>query len=151
MYTKQEESKQKQAFWTAFGQYMKPILSADCEYVNWINYKTGIPGIFFRMNAGHKQASIAIELTQADIELQASYYEQLQGLKQVLQETLGEEWQWQPLTEDDYGKTISRITTQIHNVNIARQEDWPLLITFFKHRIIALDSFWSMAKYGFER
>ena len=151
MYTKQEESKQKQAFWTAFGQYMKPILSADCESVNWINYKTGIPGIYFRMNAGHKQASIAIELTHTDIELQASYYEQLQGLKQVLHETLGEEWQWQLLTEDDYGKTISSITTQINNVNIARQEDWPLLITFFKQRIIALDSFWSMAKYSFER
>ena len=29
MYTKQEISKQKQAFWTAFGRYMKPVASAD--------------------------------------------------------------------------------------------------------------------------
>ncbi len=151
MYTKQEESKQKQAFWTAFGQYMKPILSGEGESVNWINYKTGIPSIYFRMNAGHKHASIAIELTHSDIELQQSYYDQLVGLKLILHETLGEEWQWQPLTDDDYGKTVSRVTVQMSNVNIARQEDWPQLITFFKQRIIALDAFWSMAKYSFEK
>ena len=29
MYTKQEISKQKQAFWTAFGRDMKPVASAD--------------------------------------------------------------------------------------------------------------------------
>jgi hypothetical protein len=41
MYTKQEISKQKQAFWTAFGKYMKPVLSADGEEISWLNYKTG--------------------------------------------------------------------------------------------------------------
>jgi hypothetical protein len=33
MYTKQETSKQRQEFWTAFGRYMKPVLSADGEEI----------------------------------------------------------------------------------------------------------------------
>lgn len=151
MYTKQEVSKQRQAFWTAFGQYMKPVLSADYEPVNWVNYKTGIPGIYFRMEAGHKHAAIAIEFTQPDLELQQASYDNLLGLKQILHETLGEEWQWLPFTEDEYGKTISRVATELHGVNIARQEDWPQLISFFKQRIMALDAFWSMARYSFNR
>jgi hypothetical protein len=68
-----------------------------------------------------------------------------------LHEELGEEWQWQPFVEDEYGKTISRITAELQGVNIALQDDWPQLISFFKQRIMALDAFWSMAKYGFER
>ncbi|RYZ23162.1 MAG: DUF4268 domain-containing protein, partial [Chitinophagaceae bacterium] len=33
---------------------------------------------------------------------------------------------------------------------IFRREDWPELISFFKPRIVALDAFWSEAKYFFE-
>lgn len=151
MYTKQEASRQRQAFWTAFGQYMKPVLSADYEPVNWVNYKTGIPGIYFRMDAGNKQASIAIELSHTDLELQRSCYDKFLGLKHILHEGLGEEWQWQPFVEDEYGKTLSLITAELQGVNIALQDDWPQLISFFKQRIMALDAFWSMAKYGFDR
>jgi len=60
MWTKQEIAKQKQAFWTAFGRYMKPVLSADGEVVSWLNYKTGNKYIHFKMDADSRQAFIAI-------------------------------------------------------------------------------------------
>ena len=41
MYTKQEAAQLRKEFWTAFGQYMKPVPTEDGEKVNWINYKTG--------------------------------------------------------------------------------------------------------------
>jgi hypothetical protein len=31
-----------------------------------------------------------------------------------------------------------------------KRDDWPAIISFLKPRIIALDAFWSQAKYGFE-
>lgn len=151
MYTKLETSKQRQAFWTAFGQYMRPVIPADDIKTNWINYKTGIPGLYFKMDAGNGLASIAIVLTQNDLEAQQYYYDQFSRLKTVLHEMLGEEWNWQPGIEDEHGKIISKISKDLHNVNIGRNEDWPTLISFFKPRIIALDAFWSMAKYSFER
>lgn len=150
MYTKQEAAKQRQAFWTTFGQYMQPILSADGEKTNWINYKTGVPHIHFRMDTDNRQASIAIVLSHPDTGIQQLYYEQLLQLKAMLRDATGEDWQWQPMITDEHGKIISRIGTYIDGLNINRTEDWPGLISFFKPRIIALDAFWSMARYGLE-
>lgn len=146
MYSKQEVSKLKENFWTAFGRYMKPVLSADGESISWLNYKTGIPGVFFKMDADSRHASVAIVITQSD----PRFYELFVVNKAVLETTLGEKWQWQPNTMDEYGKTMSTIGTRLENVNVLQSEDWPAIISFFKPRIIALDEFWSMAKYGFE-
>jgi hypothetical protein len=150
MYSKQEASQLKKEFWTAFGQYMTPVLSAEGEKVSWVNYKTGDKGIAFRMEADSKKASVAIELSQADVDIQALYYEQLLQLKRFLHEAVGEEWIWKLHTTDEYGKTISRIYTELSPVSIFKKEDWPELISFFKKNIIALDDFWSNVKYSFE-
>ena len=150
MYSKQEASRLRQQFWTAFGQYISPVLSANGEQINWLNYKTGEKYIYFRMEADNKKASIGIELTHKDTGLQALYFEQFQQLRSLLHDTLQEEWIWQPHTHDEHGKPVSRIYTEKEKVNIFKQEDWPEIISFFKPRIIALDAFWSNAKYVFE-
>jgi hypothetical protein len=150
MYSKEQASQLRQAFWTAFGQYMGPVLSAEGLRTNWVNYKTGVKHIFFRMQADNKVAGISIEITHPDKELQQLFYEQFTTYKNVLHNTLNEDWQWQLHSTDEYGKTISRIHKQIAPVSIYQKEDWPKLISFFKPRIIALDEFWSDAKYAFE-
>ncbi len=146
MYSKQEASQLKQEFWTAFGKYMSPVLSAEGERLNWLNYKTGEKSIYFRMNADNKKASIGIELTHKDADLQALIFEQFQTLKALLYQALDEEWIWKLHSKDELGKTISSIYTEMENVSIFKKEDWSQLISFFKPRIIALDQFWSTAK-----
>ncbi|WP_153800913.1 DUF4268 domain-containing protein [Foetidibacter luteolus] len=150
MYSRQQATQLKQEFWTAFGQYMAPILSADGERVNWMNYKTSEKDIYFRMNADNKKASIAITLTHKDTGLQALYFEQFEQLKHLLHNALDEEWTWLLHTHDEHGKIISTIYKQAEGVNIFNQADWPEIITFFKPRIIALDAFWATARYAFE-
>jgi hypothetical protein len=142
MYSQQEISKQKQAFWTAFGKYMQPILSAEEIPVTWVNYKTGIPGLNFRMDADHNHVAIAIVISSSDVARQQAFYNRLTQMKQMLEETLEEkDWTWQA------PGTVSR---QLTGVSILRQEDWPIMISFLKPRIIALDAFWSVGKYGFQ-
>ena len=150
MYSKQEASLIRKKFWTSLGQYMKPLLNSEGERVNWLNYKTNIKHIYFRMDAGKFQASIAIELTHPDAEMQWQYFEQFIALKNILEETVGEPWQWQPDIADENGNIISRIGIELKNVNIFNTNDWPAIISFFKPRIMALDSFWNMVKFGFE-
>jgi hypothetical protein len=150
MYSKQEASQLRQEFWTAFGQYMSPILSSEGEKTNWINYKTEEKDIYFRMNADNKKASIGIELTHKDEGIQALYFEQFQQLKNLLHDALQEEWTWLLHTYNEHGRHISRIYTEISGVSVFKREDWPQLISFFKPRIIALDEFWSTAKHAFE-
>ena len=150
MYSKDQASQLKQAFWTAFGQYMGPVMSAEGLRTNWINYKTGVKHIYFKMQADNKMAGIAIEISHPDAELQELFFEQFATYKAILHSTLEEEWEWQLHTTDEYGKTISRIYTELKPVSIFQQGDWPKLISFFKPRVIALDEFWSNAKYAFE-
>ncbi|MBF8964936.1 DUF4268 domain-containing protein [Pontibacter sp. FD36] len=150
MYTREQASKLRQAFWTAFGQYMAPVLSAEGMPTNWINYKTGLKNVYFRMQADKKQASISIEMTQPDPEIQQMFFEQFEALKELLHSTVEEEWTWDLHTADEYGKVVSRIYTELKGVSVFNQDDWPALISFFKPRIMALDAFWSDAKYSFD-
>ncbi|WP_121355428.1 DUF4268 domain-containing protein [Flavisolibacter nicotianae] len=150
MYSKQEAAQLRQAFWTTFGQYMSPVVSAEGEKINWVNYKTGEKNIQFRMAADNKKATISIDLTHKDRDIQQLYFEQFGELKKFLRDATGEEWTWQLHALDEFGKNISRIFVEKGGVSIFQKSDWPELISFFKQRIIALDEFWSQVKYSFE-
>lgn len=146
MYSKDEASKLRQQFWITFGKYMKPIPSADGETVNWVNYKTGVKHIFFRLDATQKQASIAIVLAHPDISIRHLYFEQFEAYKTLLTTNLGEEWQWKQNDVNDFGIAQSSISYTLNNINIYNQQHWPIIISFLKPRIIALDDFWSNVK-----
>ncbi|MDQ4140777.1 MAG: DUF4268 domain-containing protein [Bacteroidota bacterium] len=150
MYTREQASQLRQAFWTTFGQYMTPVLSAEGLKANWINYNTGFKHLYFRMRADKKTASIAIEIAHPDTEMQELIFEQFTFHKSMLDEILEEEWQWDLHTYDENGRIISRIYKEISPVSVFNRDDWPTLISFFKPRIIALDAFWSDAQYAFE-
>lgn len=149
MYSKQQASQLRQEFWTAFGKYMQPILSAEGEKVNWVNYKTGIRNIYFKLVAA-KGAYIAIEMHHADHIEQEKCFEKFVQVKNIFKTSIGEEWVWEQDVPDENGKIISRIYKELNGVNVFNKSDWPALISFFKQRMIVLDEFWSNVKHGFE-
>ena len=146
MYSREESARIKTAFWTSLGQYMKPIPSAWKEKVNWLNYKTGIKDVYFRMHADNKMASIAIELTHPDEVIREIIFERFETLRSMLEAKTGEVWVWHREAYDEHGRLISTIGTSLPGVNIMKQDDWPALISFFKPRLLALDQFWADAK-----
>ncbi|WP_317172153.1 DUF4268 domain-containing protein [Hymenobacter sp. BRD67] len=129
---------------------MAPVLSADGLAVNWINYKTGLKGVQFKLDADNRRARIGIELTQPDAGIRELFYEQFGELKSLLHEALGEEWTWEAAATNEHGQPLSRIYKELAPVNLFSRDDWPALISFFKPRLIALDEFWSGAQYAFE-
>ena len=150
MYTREETSQVRQSFWKAYGQYMALQTSAEGLKINWINYKTGIKYLNFKMDADKNHAYIQIHLSHPDTEIQEMMMEQFRTLEKLLQSHLQEDWDWKLHVPDEYGNTYSYIGTSLHNVNVFNQNDWPALIQFFKPRMMALDAFWSEAQYGFE-
>ncbi|RZM28394.1 MAG: DUF4268 domain-containing protein [Pedobacter sp.] len=150
MYSKDQASQLKQAFWTAFGQYISPHPSAEGLKINWINYKTGIKHLHFRMHADGKSGFIAIEISHSDLGMQELVFEQFKEFRAILQGYIGEDWDWDLHVADENGKTVSRIIKRLSDVSIFKQEDWPALISFFKPRMIALDEFWTDVKYSFD-
>ena len=150
MYSKAEASQLRQVFWTTFGQYMAPVLSAEGLPINWVNYKTGFKGVAFRLHADTRYARIGIELTQPDEGVRELFFEQLQELKTLLHDAVGETWIWEPAAVNEHGQPLSTIYRELRPVNLFNREDWPALISFFKPRLIALDEFWSGAQVAFE-
>jgi hypothetical protein len=150
MYTKQQASQVRQDFYTRFGQYMSPILSADGMPQNWLNYKTGVRSIFIRMDTPNRGASVGLVLSHSDPALRLQAFQQMQALRTVFNEMVGPDWIWEAETNNTTGQPISRIYTSIVVVSVLNQADWPALISFFKPALIALDEFWQFAKIQFE-
>jgi hypothetical protein len=150
MYTKAEASAIKQKFWTSFGKYMQPAPSASGEKVNWINYKTGIKGIYFKMDANKDFAYVSIEIFLPDKKLEDLYYQTFRTFTKQFEEVVGVGWEMNKgfLTNDH--KYVSIIYTELQNVNIFKESDWPSIIGFLKKNIIALDAFWDAYKPAFE-
>ncbi|MCZ4221886.1 DUF4268 domain-containing protein [Pedobacter rhodius] len=150
MYSKEEAARLRQQFWISFGQYMKPVPAAGGYPVNWINYKTGVKHIFFKMDVDNKKAIISIQLTHPDAGVRELVFNQFEEFKSLFANALNEDWDWIQDTTDEYGKTVSRISTMLENINIYNRQHWPELISFFKPRLIALDEFWDNVKPVFE-
>jgi hypothetical protein len=150
MFSREEASRIKEEFWTAFGRYMSPILSAEGLKINWVNYHTRVKDVYFRMETGKKSAVISISLEHRDSAIQELYFEQFLELKTMLHTSLQEEWNWQLRARGEDGKVVSKISKEIAGVSVFNKDHWPDLISFFKPRIIALDSFWEDGKYAFD-
>lgn len=129
---------------------MKPIPSADGLAVNWVNYKTGVKHISFKMNAEQQKTTIAIEITHPDAEVRKRYFEQFIAFKLLLDEALGEEWDWNIHAISDFGLPFGQIIKTLPGISIYSPQNWPALISFLKPRIMALDEFWSNVKPVFE-
>lgn len=150
MYTREQASHLRHEFWTTFGKYMSPVPSAEGLRINWINYHTRVRDVYFRMDAGTKEAVIAITLEHRDAGIRELYFEQFLELRDLLHNTLEEEWSWEKQVVLPDGREISRIGKTLAGVSIFNKDQWPDLISFFKPRIIALDSFWENARWSFE-
>jgi Domain of unknown function (DUF4268) len=129
---------------------MRPVPGANGEAVNWINYRTGIKGIYFRMDAGKNTARIGIELDLRDDELKERYYKQLELVRNLLEDETGEQWEWEKHLQHEQDRPISRISKTLEGINIFNEADWPGIISFFKPRIMAMDRFWEEVRDGFE-
>ena len=150
MYSKTEATQLRQAFWTTLGQYMQPVPSADGGPVNWMNYKTGLKHVYFRLHADNRHATIGIEITHPDEGLRELFFEQFQELRAMLEEATGETWTWEPAAVNESGQPLARIYQELRPANLFSRDDWPRLIPFFKPRLIALDEFWSTGQYAFD-
>lgn len=150
MYTAERASRIRETFWLKLGKYLAPIPGAGGDKVNWINYKTGIKDFYFRMEATRSEARISVEIMQRDPVYSKKLYEQLVLLRGDFESTMQETWIWEPASVNDTNMPLSRLYTDLKNVNVLKEDDWPTIISFLKPRIILLDQFWNNNRMIFE-
>ena len=145
MYSAQEAAAIKEEFWTKLGQYLSPIPSANGQKINWINYKTGVKTIRFKMDALSKEAFVGVDII-AEEALRLKLFDVFKKFKK--QFPAG--YEWAEYCEDEFGRVLSRIFIEKENVSVFRKNDWPELIQFFKEQVLAWDVFWQENKDFFE-
>jgi hypothetical protein len=149
MYTRQEASQLRSRFWTVFGQYLRPVKGAGGETVNWINYKTGVKDLFFRLDADQKRASVTVEFRQQFPEERYRLFDKWASLREMMRREVPGTWQWERDVTDEDGRIISRIRTTSGALNLFTENDWPAIISFLKTHMVALDAFWDLVKEDF--
>ena len=150
MYSAAEASFIKQKFWTSFGMYMSPVPSATLEKVNWVNYKTGIKGISFKLNADKDSASVVVEIFLKDTMLQHQYFETFNNFASELKKIGVNNWDFQKDYFQENKGSVSFIAAELKNVNVFKEADWPTMISFLKQYMLGLDKFWASYKPAFE-
>src|SRR6478736_463627 len=138
MFKREEASRLREDFWTTFGKYMSPVPSSEGMKINWINYRTGIKDVYFRMDVLQKSAVISITMEHKDREIQELFFNKFLEFKSLLHSTLEEEWVWQVHVTVKEQKIISRIYKELPGVSVFNKDQWPDLISFFKSCMIAL-------------
>ena len=141
MYSPHYESAMREKFWSSFGRYVSPVTSASGEKINWVNYKTGIKNIQFKMTAGKSEAVINIEITGEAQKINKLFILFL-SFKLGFEKGFERKWKWIPEKVQVDGKVIACIFCSLEEASIFNKEDWPTLITFFKTSMITLDEFW---------
>lgn len=149
MYSDKERSLVREQFWAAFGVYIAPVFSAEGQKINWVNYKTGLKDIRFVLEVENDIAYIGMAFRHPDPYIQDLQFEKLLQFKTVFEQTVGESWQWERKVIRD-GKMISHVYMVMQGPSIMNRANWPVFISFFKPKIIAMDQFWSNYKFAFE-
>lgn len=150
MYSKEEAYQKKKDFWIAYGGYMKLQMNAEERRVNWVNYKTGVKGLYFKSDVDRKFASVAIEMSHANPAMNEMIWEQFEAYEVVLASYLGNDCVWNKNDQTEDGKPILTIGIRLENVSIFRESDYPAIIDFLKTNMIALDAFWTDHQESFD-
>ncbi|MFT5823915.1 MAG: hypothetical protein ACI8ZM_005180 [Crocinitomix sp.] len=143
MYSKDEEKALKIEFWATLNEQLELERGLHASKVNWMNFNTKIKQLFFRMEASREEVKLCIDLQFLDPVITAIYYEQFTEFKNILEERLDGELDWQSTFEHTNGKTISRISVGLTGVDMYNKEDWPAMHGFLKQNFIKLENFWA--------
>lgn len=142
MYSKDEKKKYTVDFWNSFGLYMKKY-NRDFGRIRWVNYRSNVKDIFFRLNINNKSATFSIEIQHKDEGVREFFFEQFKELKLVLIDNIKEELIWEMATFNQNNQPISSIYSELNNVSIYNKNDWQSIFVFFEKRIVGLHTFWS--------
>lgn len=142
MYTKDEKRNFKIEFWNTFGVLMKKH-NREFGRVKWVNYKSNVKDVYFRLDFTEKKATFSIELQHRDDDIRALFYEQFLELKKVLTDSVKDELVWESLVFNDFDYPTSRISSELLDVKLYNKDTWSAVFQFFESNMVGLHRFWT--------
>ena len=131
------------AFWTAFGIYMRQHVSALGTRQKWVNYNTGVKGIYFRLEAEARFARVSITMEHQDAGIRALFFDQWAELKNYLESESAQVWRWESEYTQEDGRTVARIYVEQSLLSLFSKTDWPAIFEFMSGALVPLDNVWA--------
>jgi hypothetical protein len=141
MFSKNEKKQFNADFWNAFGLYMKKY-NQRIGRVKWVNYRSNVKDVFFRLDITPKKARFSIEIQHADDGIRELFYDQFLELKGVIGGTVGEDLIWEKESFNNFSQPASSIYCELDNVSVYKREDWQKTFQFFEKKMVGLHKFW---------
>ena len=142
MFSRDEAKALNERFYTLFGTYMRRHQPQAEEARQWLNYRTGVKNIFFRVEATGKAALASIDLQHPDEGVRQLFYEQFQEFQKALESHTGP-LIWDQAYSLNNGRVISRIYQKQEGISLYREEDWHQIFPFFEKYLLGFDAFWA--------
>ncbi len=143
MLSRQERKNLNKEFYTALGRMMQGTFSETGKRINWTNYRTGIRGVYVRMEADKRGVSFNVDVDHKDEDIREMFWAQFVELKHVLAAEMGRELIWhERFQKEDYTE-VSRIQCALPGGSLYDKSTWPVMLVFLKVSLISFDSFWA--------
>ena len=149
MWSKEEAKERKIEFFTNFGVYMKKYVPEFGEKIRWVNYRTGIKSIRFKIESHKKHSLVCIDIIHKDEGIRELFFEQFQEFKKLLSANM-DTLNWVKKYRIDSGIYITRIYTELNGPSINQKSEWGDIYRFFEKNLVALHEFWELSKEVFK-
>ena len=149
MWSKQEAKNRKRDFFTNFGIYMKKYIPKYGHKIRWVNYRTGLNSIRFKIEVSKKSSRVCIDIINSDKGVREVFFEQFEEFKTLISQNM-DTLIWEKQYRIDSGIYISRIYTELNGPTINMDSEWIHIYHFFEKNLIALHEFWEISKDVFD-
>ncbi len=133
-------------FWSDFKEYMRPAISSNGRRINWLSYPTSVKFLYLRMECDKTGARLNFDIQAKDPAIREIVWEQMEELKKVLTDSMGEPGDWNPTCFSADIESFGRISWELKGVNFFVADDHAEIFKFLKEKIIAFDEFYQNYK-----
>ena len=145
MWSKEEARNRNIRFYTNFGVYMKKHAGEYGEKIRWVNYRTGVNSIRFKIEAFKNTSRVCIDIVNKDEGVREIFFEQFEEFKTLLSNSM-DKLDWVKEYRVDTEIYITRIYAELKGPSINKESDWGEIYKFFEKNILALHEFWEISQ-----
>jgi len=135
MYTRGEKKALIKEFWKSFDDFcnLDPMLAWRKK--KWMLHRTGINNIDLKFEAGRQATRVILELNHRDEDRRLEMWERILKFKSVLEQQLEGELHYHLIYIRESGEEVSRIYTELKDVDVHRKLDWPRMFSFMADKM----------------
>ena len=137
MFSKEASKKLRQEFWTSFGKSFPR---------KWTLYNTRIKGLSLKFHFDTRQAIVALDIEDHDLENRIQLWEKLLSLKAILIQNYLSDVVFEEVYFLENNKEISRIYVFMKGVSIHNKDTWQQTMEFLKEKMALMEAFFEEYK-----